>query len=102
MNTDFLKKAYQLTESEDYFNSFGVEETKEFIIENYTCLDSVYKLLESCGIVDTYSGFELLRDIKLSDGMGEMIYIEKKNGHLLEVSVKDFLYEAVHMYTKPN
>ena len=41
MNKDFLKKAYQITEAEDYFQSFGIEETKEFLLEHYTCLDKV-------------------------------------------------------------
>lgn len=101
MNTDFLKVAYKHFEAEDYFNSFGIEETKEFLLEHYTCLDKVYDLLGSCGIVDRYRGFKLLREIKLSSGIGEIIYIEQKNGNLLEVSVKDFIGEAVSMYTKP-
>jgi hypothetical protein len=101
MNKDFLKVAYKYFEAEDYFNSFGIEETREFLLEHYTCLDKVYDLLESCGIVDRYYGFKLLGDIKLSSGMGEIIYIEKKNGNLLEVNVKDFIGEVVTMYTKP-
>lgn len=101
MNKDFLKKAYQLTEVQDYFESFGIKETKEFLLEHYTCLDKVYDLLESCSIVDRYSKFELLRDIKLYDGMGGLIYIEQKNGNLLEVNVKDFIGEVVTMFTKP-
>ena len=100
MNKDFLKKAYQLKEAEDYFESFGIEETKDFLLEHYTCLDKVYDLLESCDVVDRYSKFELLRDIKLYEGMGE-IFIEQKNGNLLEVSVKDFVGEVITMYIKP-
>ena len=100
MDNYFLKKAYQLNDIENYFSSFTIESAKAFLLENYTYLDSVYNLLEKCGVVDTYSKFEILKDIVIHENYGEL-FIELKDKSLFQLDFKYFAYDSVSIYTKP-
>ena len=101
MNEYFLKMAYKLKEAEDYFNSFNVESAKDFLLNNYKDLDSVYNLLESCGIVDTWSRFEILKDIVIYESYSKL-YLKDKLGNLKHICFESFACEYVTIYTKPH
>lgn len=100
MDIYFLKKAYELQEVENYFESFTIDSAKELLLNTYKHLDSVYDLLEKCGVVDRYSKFEILKDIVIYENYGEL-FIELSDKSLYQLDMRQFAYDAVNIYVKP-
>lgn len=69
---DFIKYAYMVKATEDFFNTID----KESILTLYTELDYVYDLLESLDVVSRYSNNQILKDFTVERSMmGREIYI---------------------------
>jgi len=94
MNTA-IKQAYAYREAMKFFQ--GID--KDFVLEWYTKLDYLYSVLSSMGIVDTYSGHDILKQFKVVRDKDQVFIVVGEQWRTL--SIEAIMGEIFDMYEKP-
>lgn len=92
---EFIKHAYAIKEGNEFFSKL----TKEDLLTLYTQLDYVYDLFEMLDIVSIYHKNKILRDFKVFNGVGNVMYIEAGNKKAV-INYDRIIKELVTVYTK--
>ena len=89
----FIKHAYRHVEARHFFNSIK----KEDVLMLYTKLDCIYHLLQDLGVVDNYSGNEILKDFDVVDQYNGRIHINVE-GKMGSIDINTIIGEIIYMH----